>query len=169
MNIAIFGGSFNPPHSGHRDVIKKALELDFIDLLIILPNAKNPLKDTKLVCNDRLEALHSLIKDINIEGRILISNYEIAKNTISYSIDSILHFKSLYKPKEMFFIIGADILSQLNRWHKIGLIKKEVKFIVASRDNIKIPSEFIRLEVSNPTSSTKIRAMMNLSNLKLES
>lgn len=164
MNLAIFGGSFNPPHSGHIDVIRKSLELEFIDTLIVLPNFQNPLKNTKLVCNDRIAVLHSLTAGLkNAKDKLIISNYEIAKQTPSYSIESIQYFKNLYKPNEMYFIIGADILDQLEKWHKIELIKKEVKFIVASRDNIKIPNDFIRINVENSTSSTEIRAMLRKS------
>lgn len=164
MNLAIFGGSFNPPHSGHIDVIRKSLELEFIDTLIVLPNFQNPLKNTKLVCNDRIAVLHSLTAGLkNAKDKLIISDYEIAKQTPSYSIESIQYFKNLYKPNEMYFIIGADILDQLEKWHKIELIKKEVKFIVASRDNIKIPNDFIRINVENSTSSTEIRAMIRKS------
>lgn len=164
MNLAIFGGSFNPPHSGHIDVIRKSLELEFIDTLIVLPNFQNPLKNAKLVCNDRITILHSLTAGLkNAKDKLIISDYEIAKQTPSYSIESIQYFKNLYKPNEMYFIIGADILDQLEKWHKIELIKKEVKFIVASRDNIKIPNDFIRINVENSTSSTEIRAMIRKS------
>lgn len=160
MNLAIFGGSFNPPHSGHIDVIRKSLELEFIDTLIVLPNFQNPLKNAKLVCNDRIAVLHSLTAGLkNAKDKLIISNYEIAKQTPSYSIESIKYFKNLYKPNEMYFIIGADILAELGQWYKIELIKKEVKFIVASRDNIKIPSNFLQINIKNPSSSTKIREM----------
>ena len=44
MNLAIFGGSFDPPHKGHVGIIEKALAALNLDLLIVLVAYQNPLK-----------------------------------------------------------------------------------------------------------------------------
>ena len=180
LNLAIFGGSFNPPHKGHCAIIKSAIECEFIDFLIILPNFKNPLKHESapfLSNESRFEILESMAQKIakstnaifyknppnpqnlaqNHKKIILLSNFESAQKKPSFAIQSILHFKEIYAPKNLYFIIGADILGELEKWHKIGEIRKEARFIVATRDNIPIPSEFLQLQIAENISSTEIR------------
>lgn len=190
-NLAIFGGSFNPPHSGHRAIIKCALKCEFIDFLIVLPNFRNPLKsdNAPFLSNEaRLKLLQKMIDEIARDSaksldsadlardsatrtqisqnsqnsqnlpKILLSNYEISQKKPSFSIDSILHFKNLYAPKNLYFIIGADILGELEKWHKIDKIRQNVQFIVATRGEISVPSEFLRFEINENISSTAIRA-----------
>ena len=184
LNIAIFGGSFNPPHKGHSAIIESALRCEKINFLVILPNFKNPLKQEStpfLSDKSRFEALESMAQQIakitnatfcknppnpqnlaqnlaqNHKKIILLSNYEVAQKKPSFAIHSILHFKNLYAPKNLYFIIGADILGELEKWHKIGEIRKEARFIVATRDNIPIPSEFLQFQIDENISSTAIR------------
>ena len=195
LNLAIFGGSFNPPHKGHCAIIKSAIECEFIDFLIILPNFKNPLKMQSAHNNgvfldgiSRINALEAMVQGI-IDTKqtkikiyrktptkaqvdswldshksnalkpkiILLSHYEIMRKKPSFAIHSILHFKELYAPKNLYFIIGADILSELEKWHRIDEIRKEARFIVATRNNIPIPSEFLQLQIDENISSTAIR------------
>lgn len=203
MNLAIFGGSFNPPHSGHRAIIECALRCEWIDFLVVLPNFKNPLKSDSapfLSDKERFNALESVVReavdsvadsaqikakiykkaptkaqidsvaDSAQKGRnlckiILISNYEITQKKPSFAIHSILHFKNLYAPKNLYFIIGADILDELEKWHKIDEIRQNVRFIVATRGEIPVPSEFLRFEVSENISSSAIRNQKNGTNL----
>lgn len=203
MNLAIFGGSFNPPHSGHRAIIECALRCEFIDFLIVLPNFKNPLKSDSapfLSDKERFNALESVVREAadsvadsaQIKAKIykkaptkaqidsvadsaqkghdshkiiLISNYEITQKKPSFAIHSILHFKNLYAPKNLYFIIGADILDELEKWHKIDEIRQNARFIVATRGEIPVPSEFLRFEVSENISSSAIRNQKNGTNL----
>lgn len=202
MNLAIFGGSFNPPHSGHRAIIECALRCEWIDFLIVLPNFKNPLKSDSepfLSDKERFNALESVVREAvdsahlaQIKAKIykktptkaqidsvadsaqksrdshkiiLISNYEITQKKPSFAIHSILHFKNLYTPKNLYFIIGADILDELEKWHKIDEIRQNARFIVATRGEIPVPSEFLRFEVSENISSSAIRNQKNGTNL----
>lgn len=190
LNVAIFGGSFNPPHSGHRAIIECALKCEFIDLLIILPNFRNPLKgDSEPFLSDetRIELLQKMIDEIMLDSadcaldsaiymqnsqnlpKILLSNYEISQKKPSFSIDSILHFKQIYAPKNLYFIIGADILGELDKWHKIDEIRQAVRFIVATRGEIPIPSEFLQFQVRKDISSSAIRANQNFKDFVAES
>lgn len=187
-NVAIFGGSFNPPHSGHRAIIECTFKCDFIDLLIILPNFRNPLKNSRatpfLSDEARIKLLQKMIDEIVADSaldsaipsknsqnlpKILLSNYEISQKKPSFSIDSILHFKQIYAPKNLYFIIGADILCELEKWHKIDEIRQNARFIVATRGDIPIPSEFLRFQVSEDISSSAIRANQNFKDFVAES
>ena len=154
MNIAIFGGSFDPVHLGHIEVVKKALEDKDIDKVIIIPNYLNPLKNSFSAPPElRLKWLKKVFKNFeNAE----VSDFEIKQNRPVYSIETINH----YKPK--YFIIGSDNLKTLHKWKDIDEILKKIEFIVAKRgeiDNNILKKYGIKkvIDIDIPISSTEIR------------
>ena len=151
--IALFGGSFDPLHDGHRAIIIALDGFMDIDKTIVLPTFLNPFKSKSYAsAQQRLEALHVEYKKVkNVE----ISDYEIKQKTKVASIKSVKHFLKSYK--KIYLVIGADILATLNKWQKYEELKNLVTFIVVTRDNIKIPDEYISLHVEQDISSTQIR------------
>jgi len=153
MNIAIFGGSFDPVHLGHIEVVQKALEMG-IDKVIVVPNFLNPLKNkTSAPAELRYKWLKEVFNDFeNVE----ISDFEINQKRPVYSIETINHFKPKY------FIIGSDNLKTLDKWKNIDEILNKVELIVAKRDEIdknlakKYNIKKI-IDVEVPISSTEIR------------
>ena len=154
MKTAIFGGSFDPVHLGHVEVVKKALkELD-IDKLIIMPNYLNPLKHSFSAPPElRLKWLKEVFKNFkNVE----VSDWEIKQNRPVYSIETVKKFKPDY------FIIGSDNLKTLDKWKDIEKLKNMVEFVVATRgeiDNNLLQKHNIKkiLKIDIPISSTEIR------------
>ena len=152
MKTAIFGGSFDPVHIGHIEVVKNALNL--VDKVIVIPNYLNPLKNSFSAPPElRLKWLKDVFSDFkNVE----VSDFEIKKNRPVYSIETIECFKPDY------FIIGNDNLKTLDKWHKIDEILKKTEFIVATRGDI--DEDLAKkyginklIKVNIPISSTEIR------------
>ncbi|MGB5866913.1 MAG: nicotinate-nicotinamide nucleotide adenylyltransferase, partial [Arcobacteraceae bacterium] len=104
MNIAIFGGSFDPVHIGHEKIINKLSHLTYIHKLIVVPTYLNPFKKKYLIQpEDRFKILHQMYdQNSNIE----ISDFEIKRNEATPSIITVEHFKKLYNPKKIYLIIG---------------------------------------------------------------
>lgn len=161
LNIAIFGGSFDPPHKGHGEIVKNALkELD-IDKLIIVPTFCSPFKEgfcaTPALRFSWCEALWAG------NSKILISDFEINRGEATASITSVRHFKELFNPKKIYLIIGADCLESLPKWSEYESLKKIVEFVVATRDDISINADFLEqkalkiLKINVKISSSKMR------------
>jgi nicotinate-nucleotide adenylyltransferase len=149
MKVVLFGGSFDPIHKGHIEIIEKVTKI--ADKVIVIPNYLNPLKNSfSAPATLRLEWLKKSINNPKVE----ISDFEIKQNKICYSIDTIKYFKQNYD--KISFVIGADNLKTLNRWKNIKEIKKLVEFIVIKRDNIPIKG-YQTIDINIPISSTKIR------------
>jgi len=150
MKVAIFGGSFDPIHKGHIEIIKK-LSKKF-DKVIVIPNYLNPLKNNfSAPPKKRIEWIKKSLKHlINVK----VSDYEIKQNKPCYTIDTITYFSKKYKT--IYFVIGADNLPTLKYWKKINKLKKLVKFIVVSRNNKK-SNKFENIKLNFNISSTKIR------------
>ncbi len=153
MKTALFGGSFDPVHLGHIEIVNKAFENLDIDRLIIMPNYLNPLKNSfSAPPQIRLNWLKKVFTNPKIE----ISDFEISKNRPVYSIESVKYFKPDY------FIIGSDNLYSLDKWKNIDELLKLTEFVVAKRGNIdkNLLSKYnIKkvLDINIPISSTEIR------------
>jgi len=149
MEIILFGGSFDPIHKGHLEIINQSSKIS--DKVIVLPNYLNPLKNNFSAPADlRLKWLKQTINNPKVE----ISDYEIKQNKSCYTIDTIKHFKQFYD--KISFVIGADNLNTLNQWKDIDKLKNLVEFIVVTRDNISI-NGYKTIHINIPISSTKIR------------
>ncbi|WP_419763782.1 MAG: nicotinate (nicotinamide) nucleotide adenylyltransferase [Arcobacter sp.] len=162
MQIAIFGGSFDPIHIAHETIVNEALKTLDLDLIILVPTFLNPQKiKSHLTPNERLFLLSENFQD---DEKILISDYEIKQNRPVYSIETINYLKEYYKPKKTYLIIGADNYEKLDTWHHTEDILSKVELVVVTRngfcndfyDNIQT------LNVDINISSTQLRDSLDL-------
>lgn len=161
MKIAIFGGSFDPIHTGHKIIVEEALKVLNIDKLIIVPTYLNPLKkDFLFTPKTRFELLKKVFKD---NSKVEISDFEINQKKLSYTYETIRYIKTLYNPSKIYFIIGEDNLKSLHKWHNIDELKSNLEFVVARRKGYNLLSEkFKTLDVGVDISSTKLREKLDL-------
>ncbi len=132
MKIAIFGGSFDPPHKGHLQIMELVLNKLDIDRLIILVAYKNPFKKNyRIEARKRLEWLESITSKYD---KIICSDYEILQDKVITSIQSIRYFESIYKPSKLYFVLGQDNFLQVDKWNEFNTLKTKVEFIVIQRD-----------------------------------
>ncbi|KAA6225193.1 MULTISPECIES: nicotinate (nicotinamide) nucleotide adenylyltransferase [unclassified Campylobacter] len=159
MKIALFGGSFDPPHNGHSSVIKETLSSLDIDKLIIMPTFINPFK--KGFFADEMQRLKWIKKLWGDLERVEILDYEIKQKRPVPSIESVLYLQELFRPKKFYLIIGADHLENLHKWHDFEKLALMVEFVIANRDNISIPKKFRKLDTHINISSSFIRKTLD--------
>ena len=163
MKLALYGGSFDPPHAGHVAVVNKALEVLSIDKLIIVPASRNPFKPYAAVEGT---IRYGWLKEIfRLYEKVEISDFEIAQQRSVYTIETVKHYAA--SCDELYLIIGADNLEKLSSWHCFDELNTMVHWVVATREGRAIPQNMIRLNIDVPISSTDIRT--SLSSLGLES
>lgn len=159
--IALFGGSFDPPHTGHTAIVNALEKLDYIDKIIIMPTFLNPFKSSSHASSLlRLQWLKCIFSD---HKNVLIDSYEVRQEKKVPTIESVLYLLKRYQ--KIFVVIGADNAATLEQWYRYDELKEKVTFIVASRENIKIPKEFIPLEVDVDISSSELRKVMDKTKL----
>ncbi len=118
MKTAIFGGSFNPVHNGHINLVREAIINACLDRVIIMPAFISPFKKNECPPADgihRLEMLRLAFKDMK---DIFISDYELKRAEVSYTVNTMRHFRETYPDDELYFIMGGDMLSSLHMWYK---------------------------------------------------
>lgn len=142
MKIGILGGTFNPIHIGHLILAEEVREKLRLDKIIFVPTNLAPHKDNSDIAS--AQDRYSMIKlAIKTNRYFTVSDIEIKRNGLSYTIDTIKEFKKIYLKEELYFITGSDLLKYLDDWKDLSEIIKIVKFIVATRPGYpleKIPS-----------------------------
>ncbi|PAF45938.1 nicotinate (nicotinamide) nucleotide adenylyltransferase [Helicobacter sp. 11S02629-2] len=158
MNLALFGGSFDPVHKGHNKLVRLALKSLDIDLLVIMPAFCNPFKDKTLL--DSKTRLRLCKKAFSSFDRVEVSDYEVLKKDKSYTIDTVRYLKEKFKPKKFYLLLGEDNLKSLESWKDYKDLKKLVSFVVFSRhgyEEVSRDSKFIYIDMDEDISSSSIR------------
>jgi len=132
VKIGFLGGSFDPVHFGHLMAAQDAYEQCGLDRLILVPAAQAPLKPTDVQSSpeDRMAMIEAAA---GWDKRFEISDFELRKGGVSYTIDSARHFRALYPQDELYWVIGGDQLPKLHLWKDIEELAKLVEFIFLER------------------------------------
>ncbi len=116
--IGVFGGSFDPVHIGHLIIAQDAVEQLELDRLIFVPAAISPHKQhcQPVEGRHRFDMLE-LATENNL--RFEVSDLELSRGGISYTVETIERLQAEHPEAELFFIIGLDSLVDLHKWHRI--------------------------------------------------
>lgn len=114
--IGVFGGSFDPVHIGHVIIAQDAVEQLELDRLIFVPAAVSPFKQDRTPTGGchRLEMLRRATAS-NL--RFEVSDLEMKRGGVSYTIETIRQLQRENSESELFFILGLDSMKELHRWY----------------------------------------------------
>lgn len=124
MRIALLGGSFDPPHLAHVQVVEYLLKTGRFDEVWIFPSPQNPLKPASVPFEDRLAMCRQAFE--RIDPRVRVKDDEGSLS--GYTIDLIRHLKQHYPKAEFTFIGGSDLAKELPRWKESEALKKVLQF-----------------------------------------
>lgn len=132
MKIGIMGGTFDPIHNGHLIVAEYARTSLNLDKIIFMPSGKHPFKDNREITQpDKRMDMVSLAIESN--PYFEISSIEIQRMGTTYTIDTILSLKENYKYDDMYFIIGTDIIMEIEKWKEFNKLINICSFALMSR------------------------------------
>ena len=130
--FALFGGSFDPVHLGHLLVAQAAYEELSLTRLFLVPAAQSPFKPDRqpTPANERLRLLR-----LALPGKTWceIDEQEIKRGGVSYTIDTVRAYARQFPQAELFYLIGADHVSQLPKWREANELARLVEFVVIPR------------------------------------
>jgi nicotinate-nucleotide adenylyltransferase len=135
MRIALFGGSFDPPHSGHIGIALAAVERLHLDRVLMAPVGRQPLKrdQTQSPYEDRMVMVqlacagHPPLAASAIDAPRMDGRY-------NYTCDTLDHLRETLPPgDELFCLVGADSLQTLRHWHRAADALMLAQWIVAAR------------------------------------
>jgi len=164
MKICLFGGTFDPPHIGHLLIAQTICEAESFDKIVFIPVNIPPHKKVKTSLDNRINMLNIAIAD---NPNFEISDIEIKRGGISYTIDTIKTIKKNYgiQNNKISYLIGSDSLLSFHNWKDPEKILEECQIIVAIRPGFRpsdIPAWILhRIQFANiprfEISSTNIR------------
>ncbi len=130
LRIGLFGGSFNPPHAGHRLVTLIALRRLKLDRVWWIVTPGNPLKDTRQLppLDERMAACRRLMPEAMVD----ISGFEASIGT-RYTLDTLRYLKRRCPGVHFVWIMGADNLIQFHRWQGWREIARLMPIAVVDR------------------------------------
>ena len=130
---AIFGGTFNPPHLAHKDILMHILDLDIFDEILVMPANVPPHKDVVSVSvEDRLNMCRLCFGGFS---GVRISDEELKLRGKSYTLNTLekLKEKGILNPT---LVIGADSLVTFNKWYEYKKILSLCNLMVYLRDGV---------------------------------
>lgn len=131
--IGLFGGTFNPIHLGHIQIVREVKARFGLDKILIIPSALPPHKELDGVVDaeDRLEMIRLAFSD---DPNFVISDVELKRSGPSYTIDTVRNFKSISPENtELYLIVGLDAFLEIDTWKSYNDLFLLIPFIVMSR------------------------------------
>ena len=158
--IALFGGSFNPPHVAHQMAALYVLETQPIDQLWITPTYVHPFEHKQLVSFEHRVAMCKLMAD-PLGPRVLVTKIEeeLAQRPgfrSSRTLDLVQYLVD--QGLEVRLIVGSDIMAETAKWYRWSDLVNKAPLIIVAREGFDVPPGSVLTGVPMPAiSSTAIR------------
>ncbi len=130
LRIGLLGGSFNPAHAGHLAMSAYALKRLGLDQVWWLAAPQNPLKSGKGMAP--FSARMKQARKIAVHPKIIITDLEAQFGT-RYTVDTLRVLKKRFPRARFVWLMGADNLQQMPRWHKWPVLFQSVPVAVFRR------------------------------------
>ncbi len=137
--VALFGGTFDPPHLGHCLIAQDVCERFGFDRICFVPAAQNPLKPNAPSASDedRRAMLEAIAAD---DSRFTVLDWELAGSAPSYTIDTVRRARREFAEAPLYWILGADQLPELTRWREPRELARLVTFLCVDRPGAPPPA-----------------------------
>lgn len=135
MKIAIYGGSFNPPHLGHVEAARTVAAVLAPDRLLIVPASVPPhkaLADGSPTAQQRLELCRLAFADI---PGAEISEIELRREGKSYSYDTVRLLREENPDAQLTLVVGTDMLLSFEKWYQFRYLLENCALAVLARED----------------------------------
>jgi nicotinate-nucleotide adenylyltransferase len=132
VNLGVFGGTFDPPHYGHLIVAWHVLQEVGLDRIIFVPGATPPHKqDRQVSLGEHRLAMLRLASAGN--PRFEVSDVEIRRGGVSFTVDTLLELKKERPGENLYFLLGMDNLVEFSGWKDPDKILQMATLVVMTR------------------------------------
>jgi len=165
--IGIFGGTFNPVHSGHVRAAAEVQARFAIDRVLFVPSFIPPHKETAEVASprDRMAMVELALRRYR---RLVASPIEIEAGGTSYSIVTLNKVGALHPGARIFFILGADAFRDIETWREWRRVLEGCRFIVTTRPGSRLTEARDALAEEYRSGVLEVRPSIRLGEAVLE-
>lgn len=134
MRVALFGGSFDPPHHGHMAIATAAADVFDLESVLFAPVGRQPLKPGGSPASfaDRLAMVELACKQ---DRRFTVSDLDAPRSDgkPNYTVETLASLQEAMPEARIFNLVGADSFLGLRRWHESERLLELAEWIVVSR------------------------------------
>ena len=132
MNIAVLGGSFNPPHMCHVFMSCYVLATFDIAQVWFVPCYKHAFGKELVSFQHRFTMCCLAVESLR-EELVKVSSIEQERHGTSWTIDTVRYLKTSYPEHDFIWILGSDVLDELDKWKGFDQLQELISFIVVPR------------------------------------
>ena len=134
MRVALFGGTFDPPHRGHIGIATAAAEALRLDRVLFAPAGRQPLK-AKATATSFADRLAMVDLACRVDTRFEASDVDAPRGdgTPNYTVHTLASLREAMPDAALFNLVGADSFLELPRWHQPERLLELAEWIVVSR------------------------------------
>lgn len=129
-DVALFGGSFNPPHVCHTLATMWVLQTQPVDEVWWIPTCQHAFDKSLVAFDDRVEMCRLALRDLE---RVRIDDIERRLGGENRTIDTVKALSGDYPSTDFWLIVGADILDEVDRWKNWEGLVERVNLVVIGR------------------------------------
>ena len=129
--LGVLGGTFDPIHLGHLAMARAALAAHSLSRVLLVPAASPPHKHRELT--DPRHRLEMARNSARADPRLEVSDIEVRRGGISYTVDTLQELLKDHPRSEIFFILGEDSIPELPLWKDAGRIFEIARIVAVNR------------------------------------
>lgn len=146
--IAIYGGTFDPVHSGHLEIARQVSQLFVIDEFLFVPARVAPHKLARGV-SSVLHRYAMLALATRADPRLCISTFELDGPERQYTVDTLFQFRARFGDSaDLFFVMGADSWAEITTWREWQRLMTLANLIVVTRPGYEVSTEQVSAETA---------------------
>lgn len=139
VQIGILGGTFDPVHLGHLRLAEEAADAFALDTVLLVPNDQ-PVWDKGRAVTLAAHRLAIILLAAEGNPRLSVSRVELERSGPSYAIDTVRAVRAAFPAlASLCWIVGADAVPNLTRWHEAPALLNECAFLAMTRPGSALP------------------------------
>lgn len=154
--IAIYGGSFNPPHIGHVMIVGYVLATTKVDEVWLVPCFTHAFAKPLAPFELRMQMCELAIADFSPQ-RVAVSDVEARIGGVSRTIDTVRTLSELHPKARFDLVVGADIFRERQSWKQFDELERRCRFIVIGRSGYPNPEGYPVAPALVDVSSSEVR------------
>ena len=162
--IAVFGGTFDPPTKAHEGIMAACLARDDIDELWVMPSGKRPDKPDMRSDAERLEMLQ-LVRETTFQGdeRLIVTDFEQRLPQPTRTCRTVKALETAQPDDNFWYVFGADAYHDMPAWERGQELRRGIGMLIIEREGYELPAENDRIKHLQPEavdpamSSTRLR------------
>ena len=156
--IGLYGGTFDPIHTGHLHVIQQLFTRNIVDELVLVPAGEPWLRSRTPYASgdDRFAMAQLAVKELpaNIRTRVTVSDIEVRRAGSTYTIDTVLELQMERPDAQWILILGTDAYEDIEQWHRSAELQAIIEILVVAREGKGLDIKAL------PISASQIRAQI---------